>query len=116
MKVSWDTTVLSSIVTRPWLWIHTPSPIQQLSPIRRFQGNLTRSRGRIMTLGPTLAPKSRNAHALRVEETCRGLEINKNSTNIHKASTARLLVRLKLPGPAAERSIGSCMGVPVVVL
>src|SRR5215210_2225544 len=116
MNVSWDTTVLSSIVTRPWLWIHTPSPIQQLPPICRFQGNFTRTRGRMMTLVPMRAPNSRNVHTLRLEEICRGLVISKNSTTIHKPSKARLLVRLKSPGPAADRSIGSCMRAAVVVL
>src|SRR5215212_10387506 len=116
MKVSWDTTVLSSIVTRPWLWIHTPSPIHQLSPICRFQGNFTRTRGRTIMLAPMRAPNSRNAHTLRADEICRGLVISKDSTTIHSASTPRLLGRSKFPGPAADRSIGSCMHVPVVVL
>lgn len=54
-----DSTTLLPIVIEPRPYIRTSSPIQQFAPTTRFHGAEIRTRCRITTPGPMVAPKSR---------------------------------------------------------
>jgi len=100
--VSCDSTTSSPTTTSSWLWIHTPSPIQQLSPMVSFQGKRTRVRGRKITPRPTRAPKHRSTNTRTREDTCRAFVTKSHSQSPQAYTTKR-------PRPQAERSPGASL-------